>query len=294
MKNQKTAIISLIAFLAVITLMTIVSASENYIIQTANNTELNGTRFNTQTPTVAVYCSLNASSWNMTIVNVSNNVVANRVINNGTWTNVTLVSMPLRTRNYLNLSCVNATNPNLNNGTFKTIEINGQPSITSVFTNSSIILKNSPRTFVVNWTDVYPTGQVGTDLFTDNVTFYVCRTATFSNNCSSVWCQTPRENDNSTQCDYTIEPTSTAGGKSYYVYAMDANGNLNATSTNGNFTVAGGAGDGDEDQVITKITTTKPSWTNTTVAGIIKLPYLILLLAIVIIAIIIVYYSKKR
>ena len=297
MTKKEITIISLLAILAVITLIPLVlgeTPAEQAYLQTANNTDLNGTLFNTQTPTISARCvGYNVTSFNMSIFNqTSASPLASRIVLNGSWTNVTLISVSTRERLRLNISCANATN-NVANGTMISIMINGRPTISGVGTSSAVILKNSIRAFDVNWSDnhINPNGTIAG---TDNVTVYVCKTNVFGNNCSSVWCQSAINSNGAGSCNYTIEGTLTAGNKESYVFVMDDNTFPVSSATNKNFTVSSGGGDGDEDQVTTTITTTQIPWTEKTVAGIIKLPLLILILVIIAIAIIIVYYNRRK
>ena len=295
MENTKTKIslftIGLMVVFAVITLTSIGSSSNFISMNTSTGANLNGTVFNTTTPSILVFCAGNATFWNATIRNSTGGQnLGSATVANGTGTSITMSTLTARSYYSLNLSCYNSTAGSFFNETIIMIDINGQPSISNTGTGPGVILKGQNRTFVVNWSDVATNLSAGDNV--DSATLYVCRSSGFGTNCTgNSWCQSAldTQDDNSTTCSFNIGANQPAGTQDYVSYIVDVYGYVSASSS-GTFVTASSSG---EDEVYVVTTTPSKSISEKEIAGI-KLPLIALIATILIIAVIIVALSKRR
>lgn len=243
--------IALIAFLSSTSL-----AALTVTINTANNTETTDT-----TPDISVTCTGNHSSY---YINITANktvasgftetvVINTQTIQNNTATTFTLPELDAGNVYAYYATCWNSSGTAESaNSSIKWIWIDARPVIVSLTKDLAALPQLRTITFTATVTDNY--NVFGTTQ-ADYVKLFICRSSTFTTNCTSdYYCESASENDGTLTCSYTVPAGSVAGPRTIYAWAMDDKYYASATYVQDIFTVTGIVIE-DEEQTTTTTTT---------------------------------------
>lgn len=250
---------------------------------TVNITTVNGTEFNTATPSISVNVTGgNCSAYYVNITAGGTLAVSDQAILNATETSFTLSALTTGANYTYNATVWNETcdSGQSDDSDHWLMEVNARPTVTTVTESTAgNLLVGNTMTWTTVWADSNSTG-------TDGVKVYVCKTDAFTTSCTGgEWASSSTEYDLSTAPTYTILTSDTAGLKNYYVYLLDDNNYASSSSTSGTFTISKPVEDEGEDGTYFAVTEEEePS----------GLPFgLIVVIGIVVIVGLVVFSKKK-